>query len=125
MKSNRAETVKDLIDQYGKMVFSTAYRILGSAEDAEDALQEVFLKVLGKWNGSLKPDSVRDWGAYLRVVASRSAIDMLRRDRNWIQQIEEKMEEVAAPDQPNPRNIAIQHQKAKLLREALRKLRGR
>ncbi len=34
-----------LFDQYKNLVFKTAYLMLGNAEDAEDALQEVFLQV--------------------------------------------------------------------------------
>lgn len=34
-----------LFDQYKNLVYKTAYLMLGSTEDAEDALQEVFLQV--------------------------------------------------------------------------------
>ncbi len=122
MKGNRAERVAELIDQYGQMIYATAYRILGNTEDAQDALQEVFLKVLGQWNGRLNPAAVRDWGAYLRVAASRSAVDLLRRNRSWRQSIGECIEKMEAPAHQNPRHVAIQHQKARLLRKALRSL---
>ncbi|MEM7343380.1 MAG: RNA polymerase sigma factor [Chloroflexota bacterium] len=35
----------DLFEQYKNLVFKTAYLMLGTTEEAEDALQEVFLKV--------------------------------------------------------------------------------
>ena len=121
-KGNRAERVAELIDQYGQMIYATAYRILGNADDAQDALQEVFLKVLGTWNGRLNPAAVRDWGAYLRVAASRSAVDLLRRNRSWRQSIGECIEKMETPAHQNPRHVAIQHQRATLLRKALRSL---
>ena len=34
----------ELFDQYRPLLFSIAYRILGSAMDAEDLLQEAFLR---------------------------------------------------------------------------------
>ena len=34
-----------LFNQYGKLVFRTAYLITGSKEEADDTLQEVFLSV--------------------------------------------------------------------------------
>lgn len=122
MKGNRAERVAELITQYGQMVYGTSYRILGNVDDAQDALQEVFLKVLGQWNGRLNPAAVRDWGAYLRVAASRSAVDLLRRNRSWRQSVGEWIETREAPAPQNPRYVAIQRQRATLLRKALRSL---
>jgi len=115
MKSHRAKQVAELVNQHGQMVFSTAYRILGNAEDAEDALQDVFLKLLRIWN----PETVRDWGAYLRVAASRSAVDILRRNRRRLQHQSVLDEEIEDPGRQNPRSVAMQHQKATFLREAL------
>ena len=124
MTHNRAEQVEQLAHEHGRMVFATAYRILGNAEDAEDAQQEVFLKMLRTWNRSLKSDAIRDWGAFLRVVASRAAVDLLRRNRRGKQNKEERSyaagrEELLALDRRNPRSEAIRHEQAKLLRQSL------
>ncbi len=78
MDDHCRERVAKLVDRHGRMVFATTYRILGRADEAEDALQEVFLKLVGVWDGRLKTANVRDWGAYLRVMATRSAVSMLR-----------------------------------------------
>ena len=122
MSSGKAERVAELIHDYGRMVFATAYRILGNLEDAEDAYQEVFLKVLDLWDSRLKHETINDWGAYLRVMASRNAVDILRRKRDWNLIATENPEDIATPHQQNPRNHAIQNQKAMLLRNALRLL---
>lgn len=119
MKAEQAEQVAELVHEHGRMVFTTAYRILGNAQDAEDALQEVFLKVLSRWNGRLKANAVRDWGAYLRAAASRSAVDALRRRRSWKEKPGEKMDTLEAPPEQNPRSLAAQREKARLLRRAL------
>ena len=111
----------DLIDAHGRMVFGTAYRIVGNAEDAEDVMQDVFLKVLNDWNKKLNPENVRDWGAYLRVTTTRRAIDQLRRRRK-VRQTSDGIEMIEAPALLNPRNQAIQGEQAGLLREALRQL---
>ncbi len=42
---NQIETLKELYDNYSRMVFNVAYRTLQSKEDAEDVTQDVFLKV--------------------------------------------------------------------------------
>jgi len=118
MSDDHREQVAELAERYGRMVFATAYRILGTAEDAEDALQEVFLNVLSTWSPR-QTDAVRNWGAYLRAVASRCAVDLLRRRSRWKRDGEELSEEIEAPPGRDPRSLASQHQRAGLLRQAL------
>ena len=122
MRHGHTERVAELADQHGRMVFATAYRVLGNAEDAEDALQKVFLKLLSKWNGRLKPDAVQDWGAFLRVAASRCALDMLRRKARRKRTTDALSEEVGLAPEGNPRHLAARREEARLLREALSSL---
>ena len=82
MDEDRSDWISGLVEQHARMVFATAYRILGRANEAEDVLQDVFLKVLGLGNGRV-PDAIRDWGAYLRTMASRAAINRLHQRRKW------------------------------------------
>ena len=124
--------VADLVRDHGRMVYTTAYRILGNAEDAEDAYQDVFLKLVSGWTGRLKPKGVRDWGAFLRVTAARKAVDLLRRNRSrnlgnaaLMRETQSEQDCPAAsgsPEPSNPRQAAIQRQYAELLREAVRSL---
>ena len=58
MDSDRRAWVEQLSERHGRAVFHAAYRVLGDAEDAEDALQDVFLKLL---QGKIRRDSVREW----------------------------------------------------------------
>ncbi len=121
MRKGRMDWVTELSERYGRMVFSTAYRILGNPQDAEDVLQEVFLKLLGKWNWRIKPDAVRDWGAYLRVMALRTSVDLLRRKPKYKEASWELVQEQEAPG-GSPRHLASQKQKARFLRQALAQL---
>lgn len=122
MNQNHVDWVAELSETYGRMVFSTAYRVLGNPQDAEDVLQEVFLKLLGGWSGRINPDAVRDWGAYLRVTALRTAIDLLRRRAKHKQESWELVRELEASNDPGPRSLASQKQKARFLRQALGQL---
>jgi RNA polymerase sigma-70 factor (ECF subfamily) len=67
----------DIFDQYGRMVYSVALRVLGDPGHAEDVMQEVLFKVWREprtflaGRGSL--------GAWLAVMARNKAIDALRR----------------------------------------------
>ena len=55
------------------LLFTVAYELLGSAADAEDVLQETWLKWVG-----VDLDTVRDQRAYLVRIASRQALGRLR-----------------------------------------------
>jgi RNA polymerase sigma-70 factor, ECF subfamily len=57
------------------LLFSIAYRILGSVSEAEDAVQETWLR----WDASeTTPDSVK---AYLSAVVTRTSINVLKSAR--------------------------------------------
>lgn len=55
------------------LVFTVAYEMLGSAADAEDVVQETWLK----WN-NIDQSQVRDPRAYLVRIVTRTALDHLR-----------------------------------------------
>lgn len=67
-----------LAREHGRGVFHAAYRVLGNAAQAEDIQQEVFLRVLES-----RCDGVESWAAYLGAMATRMAIDTLRRQQRW------------------------------------------
>lgn len=57
------------------LLFSIAYRLLGSVGEAEDAVQETWLRFAAS---STRPDSVQ---AYLSAIVTRISIDVLRSAR--------------------------------------------
>src|SRR5438876_8993734 len=59
--------------QYRPLLFSIAYRMLGSAMDAEDMLQEAFLR----WQQA-PSDVIQSPKSYLAAVVTRLCIDYLR-----------------------------------------------
>ncbi|MGP4114721.1 RNA polymerase sigma-70 factor [Streptomyces sp. 4N509B] len=56
-----------------RLLFTVAYEMLGSAADAEDVLQETWLRWVG-----VDPDRVRDQRAYLVRITTRQALNRLR-----------------------------------------------
>ncbi len=78
MSSSADEEIAALARQYGPMVFRTAWRLLGGRAAAEDVQQQVFLRLIES-----PPRNVDSWPAYLTTVATRLAIDHLRRQRRW------------------------------------------
>lgn len=63
--------------QYRTLLFSVAYRILGSAADAEDAVQDAWLK----WSAADR-SQVADPKAYLTRIVSNLAMERLRSTRH-------------------------------------------
>src|SRR5258707_1497783 len=63
-------------DQYRGLLFSVAYRMLGSVADAEDMLQETFIR----WQQSARED-VRSPRAFLVTIISRLCINHLQSAR--------------------------------------------
>ena len=57
------------------LVFRTAYRITGNAGDAEDVLQTVFLRLLGRDRNA---DALENPESYLRRAAVNAALDVIR-----------------------------------------------
>ena len=72
------------------LLFTVAYEMLGSAVDAEDVLQESWLK----WD-RVDRDDVRDPRAYLVRIVTRTALDRLRT-------IARRREEYVGPWLPEP-----------------------
>ncbi|MGH3147476.1 MAG: RNA polymerase sigma factor SigJ [Rubrobacter sp.] len=66
--------IASVFDEHRGLLISVAYRILGSVTDAEDAVQEAWLR----WSG-VDHSEVIDPRAFLVRVTSRLAIDRLRR----------------------------------------------
>jgi RNA polymerase sigma factor (sigma-70 family) len=63
-----------LVETYNSLVYATCRRRLGSAEDVEDAVQEVFVSL------ACQADSIRsNVAAWLHTCAVRTSVDVIRR----------------------------------------------
>jgi RNA polymerase sigma factor (sigma-70 family) len=67
---------KRVFNEHRDLLFSVAYRILGSVADAEDAVQEAWLR----WSG-VDPTGIANPRAFLVRVITHLAIDRLRREQ--------------------------------------------
>ena len=80
-----------LYQEYGKAVYSIAYRILGNSTYAEEVTQDTFLKV---WNQTTRWDSdkgkLKNW---LLTIAQFTAIDRLRKEGRQPPTCRESIEE--------------------------------
>lgn len=67
---------QQLVERYRNYVFTIAFKILGSREEAEEAAQDVFLKVYRQLAGFEQKSKFSTW---LYTIAYRTAIDAGRR----------------------------------------------
>ena len=70
--------MSDLYEELRPLMFSIAYRMVGTASDAEDIVQEAFLRFHRE---SEKGTAIESPKAYLSAVTTRLAIDHLRSAR--------------------------------------------
>lgn len=72
----------NLVELYQRPVYNLAYRMLGSAQDAEDASQETFLRAYVQLD-TYQPE--RRFASWLLSIAAHYCIDQLRRRRfTWL-----------------------------------------
>lgn len=64
-----------IVEQHGRLVWRTAYRLVGNHADAGDCFQETFLSALS----ADRRQRVENWGAFLQRLATARALDRLRR----------------------------------------------
>jgi RNA polymerase sigma-70 factor (ECF subfamily) len=72
--------IKSLFEKYYSMVYRAAFRVTGTADDAEDVLQTVFLRLL---NPERRLSLSENPGAYLYRATVNASIDFLRRKKRW------------------------------------------
>ncbi len=83
-----------LVDSYQKPVYNLCYRMLGNAEDAEDASQETFLRA---YKSMRRYDRSRPFSTWLLSIAAHYCIDQIRRRRMTVVSIED----LPVPDLPD------------------------
>ena len=75
-KKGDAQAFEELILSYQKKVLNLAYRMLGSVSDAEDAAQEIFIKVFRSLYSFNEKSAFSTW---LYKVATNVCLDILRK----------------------------------------------
>jgi RNA polymerase sigma-70 factor (ECF subfamily) len=90
MDAVTTDTATDLFEEHRPLLLGVAYRMLGRVADAEDVVQDTWLR----WAGADR-SAVRETRAYLVRVTTRLAIDRLR-------QIKARGETYVGPWLPEP-----------------------
>jgi RNA polymerase sigma-70 factor (TIGR02960 family) len=104
-----------LAERHRRELHVHCYRMLASFDEAEDAVQETFLKA---WRGRSGFDGGPQFRAWLYRIATNVCLDMLRRSSRrtagnshpevpWLQPYPDQLLDQAAPSDEQPEAVAI------------------
>lgn len=126
--AQRDETaLRALYDLTARKLYGLSLRVVGSAEAAEDALQESFLQVwrsAGDYRATLSPPM-----AWLGLIVRSRSLDSLRRraaERGHLtQELDETLADTIKGDAPDPLDTSLASQQAWALHQCLGQLEHR
>ncbi len=81
IKAGNGPAFNKIVDKYQKSVYNVCYKMLGDSLEAEDATQEVFLRVYAKLDSYNEAHKFSTW---LFSIASHYCIDRLRPHRHQL-----------------------------------------
>lgn len=88
LKRGREEAYRQLIEEYGNKLLRTCYLILNDREEAEDVVQETFIKVFNKIDTFKEKSGLYTWIYAIALNLSRDRMrtkqDMLELKDEWI-----------------------------------------
>ena len=97
LKGNQA-AFRQLVERYKDYVFTVCYRVLQQREEAEEASQDVFIKVYKTLGGFEQKSKFSTW---LYTVAYRTALDKVRTRKKGNISIDQEDSYLQIPDKEN------------------------
>src|SRR5256885_120680 len=101
------EAFRALVERHGRSVFRLAFRMTGNEQDAEDVVQEAFLRAyrqLGRF------ESRANFGTWLYRIVANCSVDLMRskqarHDQSRSDSLDEAIE-MPSTDLPGPERLA-------------------
>ena len=93
--------IRELVERYSEMVFRLAYRFAGNQDDADDIVQEAFLRA---YRGLQKFEGSASFSTWLYRITTNCALDMLDRRKSQPQPAV-----VADEDEETPEERIVSH----------------
>jgi RNA polymerase sigma-70 factor, ECF subfamily len=115
-----SEAFRALVERHSRTVFRLAYRMTGNEQDAEDVVQESFLRVyrqLGRF------ESRANFGTWLYRIVANCSVDLMRSKQARHDQVRgesiDAAVEMPAAQTPGPERLAQSAEIQERVREAL------
>ena len=119
-----SEAFRALVEQHSRSVFRLAFRMTGNEQDAEDVVQESFLRAyrqLGRF------ESRANFGTWLYRIVSNCSVDLMRSKQARHDQVrgdslDEAAVDLPAADVPGPERMAQSAEIERRVQDALREM---
>ena len=119
-----SDAFRALVEQHSRSVFRLAFRMMGNEQDAEDVVQESFLRAyrqLGRF------ESRANFGTWLYRIVSNCCVDLMRSKQARHDQVrgdslDQSAMELPAADVPGPERMAQSAEIETRVQRALREL---
>ena len=114
------EAFRALVERHGRSVFRLAFRMTGNEQDAEDVVQESFLRAYKQLD---RFESRANFGTWLYRITANCSVDLMRarqarHDQSRGESLE-AVEQLPAGDMPNPERLAESAEIQRRVTEAL------
>ena len=123
VRAGNPDAFRVLVERHSRQVFRLTFRMTGNEHDAEDIVQETFLRAYRQLH---RFDGRASFGTWVYRIAANCSLDLIRaRKRREVQQpqiADEEGKELAASavaNDPTPERLAYSGELQQLLRPAL------
>ncbi|HXS93799.1 MAG TPA: sigma-70 family RNA polymerase sigma factor [Candidatus Limnocylindrales bacterium] len=104
-RAGDADAFRVLVERHSRSLFRLAYRMTGNQQDAEDVVQESFMRAYKQLH---KFDERASFGTWLYRIAANCSLDLVRsRKRRGDDDTPPEVVETKATADPNPERIAL------------------
>jgi RNA polymerase sigma-70 factor, ECF subfamily len=108
---------QQLVERHSRLLFRLAYRITGNSSDAEDAVQETFLRAYRKLDSF---DDRASFATWIQRIAANYSLDLLRSRKRQVDPGEDFPQ--VADQAPQPDRLLLNSQLRQSLDNGLRAL---
>jgi RNA polymerase sigma-70 factor (ECF subfamily) len=124
-QSGDSDAFRSLVERHGRNVFRLAFRMTGNENDAEDIVQETFLRAYKQLN---RYESRSSFGTWLYRIAANCSLDLIRVRKHRheltgapVDDDFDLMQNVATSD-PGPDRLAVSEQVKERITSAMAEL---
>ncbi len=114
-----SDAFRVLVERHGRSVFRLAFRMTGNEQDAEDIVQETFLRAYKQLN---RYENRAGFGTWLYRIAANYSLDFLRSRKSKHNESGDEMLAAVASPSPGPERTLLSGQVQVCVEQALSEL---